>query len=254
MNITRATITPELANYFLAKNTSNRPVKKSIVDLYANVMRQGNWKLSHQGIAISSDDVLIDGQHRLLAIVKSGVSVEMLVSTGMDRNMFSVIDNHAKRSDSDRLKYDRVLLSVAIKMHLLAFGKHTSDKMQDDELIRIATLIKPYQEMLIAASKKKVRVFSSASAQCAFIVAMINYPNRQDELVTKYANFTNMKSENFTQSMHSLNRILIKANVRSCDGIDFASKIYNAITNDDLKIIRSGYEQTLIAKIKSIIE
>ena len=74
-------ITPEMAKDFLAKNMkSNRPVMKSTVHSYARMMRNGNWGLTHQGIAFDENGDLVDGQHRLNAIVEANVPVEMMVT------------------------------------------------------------------------------------------------------------------------------------------------------------------------------
>lgn len=61
----------------------NRPINKTLVDSYASDMKRGRWGLSHQGIAFDEEDHLIDGQHRLWAVVKAGVPILMFVTTGL---------------------------------------------------------------------------------------------------------------------------------------------------------------------------
>lgn len=97
-------ITPEIASLWLKKNTSNRGLKERYVDRLANDMTQGAWKLTHQGIAFNREGTLIDGQHRLSAIVQSGVSVPMLVTYGVDRSSQLVMDDHARRTAADAIK------------------------------------------------------------------------------------------------------------------------------------------------------
>lgn len=65
-------ITPEYAKYLLQMNTGNfRRCNPNKVDEYTEQMRRGEWDTTGDTIKIT-DGVLIDGQHRLEAIVKSG--------------------------------------------------------------------------------------------------------------------------------------------------------------------------------------
>ena len=79
------TISPALAEEWLKKNTFNRRVSPLSVSKYASDMVSGKWTLNHQGIAFDNKGVLVDGQHRLYAIVKAGVSVDMMVTWGASR-------------------------------------------------------------------------------------------------------------------------------------------------------------------------
>src|SRR4051812_17796470 len=102
-------ITPKKAAAYLEKNVSNRVVRKGTVTAYARDMKLGNWIPTHQGIAFNDRDELIDGQHRLHAIVESGVTVKMLISrgipaeTGTMRTM-DAVDRGAVRSVADQLQ------------------------------------------------------------------------------------------------------------------------------------------------------
>lgn len=90
-------VTPEQAKKWLANNTQNRALNRKRVAALATEMREGRWKLTHQGIAFGPTGVLLDGQHRLAAIVASGVAVKMLVTTGLD-DVFSCIDTGVIRT------------------------------------------------------------------------------------------------------------------------------------------------------------
>lgn len=72
-------VTPALAKQWLEKNTNNRNVNFAKVKKMAKDMREGHWDTTHQGIAIATDGTLVDGQHRLMAVVESGVTVRMNV-------------------------------------------------------------------------------------------------------------------------------------------------------------------------------
>ena len=96
-------ITPEIARAMLGHNTHNRNVSRPRVLLYAEEMRAGRWRESHQGIAFGEDGVLYDGQHRLLAVVESGCSVPMLVIRGLPQGSRVGIDIGRGRNTTDNL-------------------------------------------------------------------------------------------------------------------------------------------------------
>lgn len=64
-------VTPALAKQWLEKNTNNRNVNFAKVKKMAKDMREGHWDTTHQGIAIATDGTLVDGRHRLMAVVES---------------------------------------------------------------------------------------------------------------------------------------------------------------------------------------
>jgi len=69
------TLTPAIAENLLQKNNGNRKLQPATVNRYAKTMRSGNWRSTHQGIAIDESGNILDGQHRLEAVVKSGVTI-----------------------------------------------------------------------------------------------------------------------------------------------------------------------------------
>ncbi|MEU2404477.1 hypothetical protein ABZ609_09175 [Streptomyces rubiginosohelvolus] len=83
----------DLAAKWLERNLEgNRRTSAVRVRRYANAMTEGRWKLTHQSIAFDEKGRLIDGQHRLLAVIHSKTVVPMRVHVGADPSTFSVID------------------------------------------------------------------------------------------------------------------------------------------------------------------
>jgi len=80
MQTETAYISPEHAKLLLTNNKVNRKVSRSTVTAYASDMLSGSWRLTHQGLMLGKDDCVIDGQHRLLAVVQTGVGQWFLVS------------------------------------------------------------------------------------------------------------------------------------------------------------------------------
>lgn len=96
-------VTPKLAAAMLERNTRNRPKRDRDVDDWSGEQSAGRWLTTHQGIGFDRNGVLVDGQHRLEAIIDSGVEVRMPVAVGLDPAVFDVIDTGRKRSTQDAL-------------------------------------------------------------------------------------------------------------------------------------------------------
>lgn len=76
------TITPAWAKQVLqTQNTNNRPISHTRVKSLVSDMKSGAFLLTHQGIAFDDSGRLIDGQHRLTAVVEFGQPVQMMVTT-----------------------------------------------------------------------------------------------------------------------------------------------------------------------------
>src|SRR5947199_10315040 len=75
------TITPKKAAEYLGLNTANRPLSNRTVREFAAAMRRGEWRVTHQGIAFDTTGALVDGQHRLAAIVEADLPVDVTVFT-----------------------------------------------------------------------------------------------------------------------------------------------------------------------------
>jgi hypothetical protein len=92
------TITPEWAAQILAhNNTRNRAMSRAHVEMLANEIRRGAWDFTGDTIKLSPDGQLIDGQHRLAAVVKAGVSIQTLVVEGVSFDVVATIDTRLKR-------------------------------------------------------------------------------------------------------------------------------------------------------------
>lgn len=113
------TINPQKATEYLALNIErNRRVRQTLVDALARDMRSGAFVATHQGIAFDTSGKLIDGQHRLHAIIKSGKTVNMMVTRDVPASAIGKIDNGATRSigDAMKIKYsDNSPLSIAMR-------------------------------------------------------------------------------------------------------------------------------------------
>jgi hypothetical protein len=99
----RVIVTPACAEAALKMNQGNRSPIRSNVEYLASLMLSGEWCDDHtQGISFSNTGRLTDGQHRLLAVCKSGKVVLMRVDTGTRDKMREHFDTGAVRRIQDR--------------------------------------------------------------------------------------------------------------------------------------------------------
>lgn len=127
-------ITPSLASKIMEDhNKKNRKINKNNVNFLNKEIESGNWKLNGETISFDVDGNVNNGQHRLLAIIKSGVSLDIIVVTNLSLEAFKTIDTGALRSGSDVLSIEGVPNSThiaAMVKFIFAFkiGKYSANR------------------------------------------------------------------------------------------------------------------------------
>ena len=101
--ITIEQVTPEVARAWLERNTGNRSASMAHVAKLEKTIRDGGWKMTGDPIRFSKGGSLLDAQHRLHAILQSGIAVTCVVMRGFDESIFDVLDSGKGRQKSDVL-------------------------------------------------------------------------------------------------------------------------------------------------------
>lgn len=177
MQITIETITPSQAAVWLAGNINNRSMRQSLVKQYAKEMKNGTWRLTHQGIAFAIDGTLLDGQHRLAAIIESGIAVTMLVTRGVDQRSQLVMDYHARRSSGDALsllRKEKITardVSVIRAVCELTYNRIDSAKLSNEDLNLLYDTFRPALEFVNTLLPTAEKGVSSAPVKGAIVLA-----------------------------------------------------------------------------------
>lgn len=124
----RTLITPDHAREILSNNTFNRPMSKSAIDVITDQIIKGQWKYNGQSIVISDGGELLDGQHRLSACVKSGISIECEIVKGVSKGSFDTMDSGRLRGGGDCLAIKGVSNSIFVASSLRGVVHFSSDK------------------------------------------------------------------------------------------------------------------------------
>lgn len=124
-------ITPEMAKKFLLKNVRNRKLSQKTVIKYAEEMKVGRWTLNGETIQFNTKGEMINGQHRLNAIILANVTLPFLVVFDIaDDRAFETIDQGLGRGAHTILQLKGVQNAtrmVSISKKLLLWDK-TEDK------------------------------------------------------------------------------------------------------------------------------
>lgn len=113
VEVTIQLITPDDAAVLLKTNVNNRKLSRRRVEMYANDIKRGQWKLTGDTIKLAKNPKtgevrLIDGQHRLHAIVAANMPIQTVVATGLQEDAFSVIDRGKTRTYNDVLNMSNI--------------------------------------------------------------------------------------------------------------------------------------------------
>ena len=105
-------ITPAMAESILNKNTFNRPLRAGVVEKYMRDMLAGKWRKNGSTIVLTVDGTLLDGQHRLFAIVEAAChdknfrGVEIIIVRDADMSALPTIDTGLARTFADFKKLE----------------------------------------------------------------------------------------------------------------------------------------------------
>lgn len=96
-------ITPEIASKMLARNTRNRGIKRLNLEKLERALRNGDWMQNGEAIKVAVGGDLLDGQHRLTAVVNTGVTMRTIVITGLTAASQDTMDTGRPRALHDVL-------------------------------------------------------------------------------------------------------------------------------------------------------
>lgn len=103
VTLSLVSITPHLAQAYLRTQQRNRRLRSRHVNILARDMAAGEWTLTTAGIVFDDQGRLIDGQHRLHAIIGSNTTQTMFVWSGWPSATQDAMDCGAGRTVAEQL-------------------------------------------------------------------------------------------------------------------------------------------------------
>jgi hypothetical protein len=174
-------ITPALAEQWLERNTRNRPMNARHVDhLLADIL-DGFWQVNGEAIKFDTQGNLIDGQHRLAAIMKAGRAIDTMVMWNVPDSAFETIDSGRKRQAADVLSISGVKNAALVAAAAKLLWKYANKKVYSPEWPtsrEVAILVDGTPELVDAAAdasgRKHMRSLMPSS-----ITAWLMYETRR---------------------------------------------------------------------------
>lgn len=169
-------IRPKVADDWLEKyNAKNRNPRQGVINRYANDQANGMWIVSHQGIAFDESKQLISGQHRLAAVVRSGVEIRSLVFLNCLAAERNVVDQTASRNVRDvaALGHGELIGSdVVSTARAMAYGSAVRRPVQmtPQETLTFIQTHRASLDFVLGKISQKVRGITSATVIGAICV------------------------------------------------------------------------------------
>lgn len=201
-------VTPELAGKWLKRNVKNRRVKPKTIGGYAMDIRNGAWLTTHQGIAFDASGNLLDGQHRLLAIVAAKMPVVLVVSTewpvAMDPKHLTMdaVDRGITRSLADQLhlqhgvepKEAGTVVKICNGIAGLCLGMRRVPKSSTDSILTVFGLYKQEIQWLQNYPAKQYGIRQTLLSAC--VMAKAVFPgDRIDDFMNRLVTGENLTRE-----------------------------------------------------------
>ena len=227
------TITPKLAEKLLKKNIGNRTMNKGNLKYWERQLKEGSAILSHQGIAISGNlsrpKRLLDGQHRLQAIVNTGIAFRTMLFTCCVEDTFRVLDSGRSRTLADRTALNAVEISLAQFFWRMYGNGSDRSRMGPEEASSIIEIIGDGVAEINRGNKAKN--MSKQWVRAAFVMQYM------EEGGSDFSNFRLGVFEHLSKSLLSVYRKLATDGFTGTHYDDRMGSFWclsNAISNPDL--------------------
>lgn len=124
ISVSMVYITPEIAKHYLSFNTKNRKKSEKGIKFLVNQMEKGSFIENGESIVFDKNMQLTDGQHRLMAIIKSGKSYHIPVVKGVAVKSMATYDTGKNRSAGDVLSLNGFKQSTKISAFIKIIYKY----------------------------------------------------------------------------------------------------------------------------------
>jgi len=231
MKIEITEVTPTLAAQWLSTNHSNnRKKSKRLIAQYARDMIAGKWDVTGEAIKFDTTGRLIDGQHRLSAVVEAHKNVRMAVITGLEPKVIHVLDTGKSRTGADALtitgQIENAVHVAALARKIIGFKAGAPEIMQtkkirlkgeaitNREILDFASVndLQPYVRFSHRLDKMQIaRVFSAT--EWAFVFWLLSQTDAAaaEEFCTRLASLDNVGLNN---PIRTLFEKLVRSQVR----------------------------------------
>lgn len=189
-------IKPATALALLERNAQNRSVSGERVQMYARDIEAGAWEVNSQGIGLGADGKLLDGQHRLWAIIKAGKAATLLVVRGLPVAARATIDRGKTRSVADLLRILDGTTGAARMISWVRTIEALHDTRTQFSVNTVRAKLSAYEVALdwMLSSTPKLKPYGVASILGAFVYARHAVGADVDVILERYASGVGLES------------------------------------------------------------
>lgn len=203
-------VTPEMAKKWLEQNISNRPLRPNLIKLYGDAILNGEWLLTAEPVCFCNPytdpatkekhgETLMEGQHRLAAIVQTGRTIPMTVWWGCDFGEFNVLGQGRRRTIADILYLtDKTIKSpLGVSKATMAFIKHGLGYHESCEIWLVRRVLKHVgrEAAAVAGYQKKLGRMMNREMGGAFMLSQMIQPRTTAEMVEKLSTGIGMSKD-----------------------------------------------------------
>lgn len=223
--LANVTITVAIAQDLMTIN-ANRPLRMNRYLRWAKIMSEDKWLPSTDGIGVTKDMELYNGQHRLMAIIESGKPQVFTIFCGLPPETKNVTDTGEIRTAADILddlgfKYPTTM-AAAIKMEIYLRKKNTygaylfQDKVNNYEVeewveeLRWTKLMNECVEHAFKELHPKQDFLAQASWSFIYFITSQRHRGDATYFVDKLASGESMSSRGKDWAIYRLRETLTK--------------------------------------------
>lgn len=231
------TVTPEIAERWLGKNTHNRNMRPSHVAAMARDMAADKFPFVGDTIRFAVDGTMLDGQNRCAAIVKSGKPIRVLVVTGLPMEAQQYMDQGVPRTTGDQLtlkgeKNGKSLAAILRKAVLYDRGNvsFNSDKVTNREAYDYLTANPEirWSVDLASSGRRYLPVSASIIGVTHWVCARIDRSEANDFFGRQLINGEGLHTGDPAMSLRKrLSEIASSGAVRELDATGFIFQAWN---------------------------
>ena len=221
-------ITPEQAKRWLEKNNGggkgNRKFSQRQLACLTDSIFRGQWMLNGETIKIGQDGSVIDGQHRLMAVVRANRPIESLVVFDCDPSAYNTIDKGRARTAGETFRnldvknWNSVAAATCVLKMLLTNTKSVTALSTDE---RVA-IYREHDSLLDAFSSSSKRLLPwgvNPSIELA-VKAFLRHAGHSSEAINEWF-------KSFADDRHDANQRLLNRALRN-EKVAMGSRSFNS--------------------------
>lgn len=250
MHTSIETVTVGMAKEWLATNVNNRSISQPWVSSLAAMMRHGQWQLTHEGILLGKNGMLLDGQHRLLAIIRAGIPCRMCVTRDESQNSVIGLAVNIGLPRSAAFIFNTTSRRIGVTNFLarILLGRNVA-KSELKPFIEMVDAI--YHNLIPVGKETATRIFTSAPVVVAALVLLKLQPEHASYYRETYSSLSRNDPKGLPPKAYSFWRQFASAKsfnqtdlyIRAIRGMDFSSRTVSKL---QFKNKESAWEEAVL--------